>query len=57
MEISQNEIDNLKTYLCNRVAHARYYANGVWTEINIDKINILPFIVLVRLNIINRRDI
>lgn len=26
MEISQNEIDNLKTYLCNRVAHARYYA-------------------------------
>ncbi len=42
MEISQNEIDNLKPYLCNRVAPARYYANGVWTEINIDKINILP---------------
>lgn len=42
MQISQDEIENLKEYICNRVTYARYYAHGVWTKIDIHKINILP---------------
>ena len=41
MQISQREIELLKKYICGRVAYAKYYAQGVWTKIAINKISML----------------
>ena len=41
MQISHNEIEHLKEYISNRVAYARYFAQGVWSKIGINKIDIL----------------
>ena len=41
MRISQSEIELLKKYISGRVAYAKYYSQGVWSRIEINKIDTL----------------
>nr|DAE71384.1 MAG TPA: hypothetical protein [Caudoviricetes sp.] len=41
MQISPNEIEHLKKYISNRISYARYYAQGGWSRIEINKVDIL----------------